>query len=200
MGNSGNKTERLTREAFVKWLQSSALPNLAQLPEWPKGVTKNNYFWSEAVWPSLVLAKSEVFSGEFRAHIAGDSAAIFRYARQNREALRKKWVIRQLISWRLENTRESEQLFKRFVRAYWSRQGKRQASNMVQTVKRDIDIYSASFSLPRGARTAYLAQRFTLSPSGIKAVLKNYNKAYERWSQSKTAYLWVSTNLPAPIK
>jgi hypothetical protein len=196
MGNSVKKTDRPTREAFVKWLQISALPNLEQLSEWPKGVTKDDYFWSEAVWPSRVIVKAEVFSQEFRAHKAGDGTAIFRYAQQNREALRRNWVIRQLISWRLENTPESERLFKKFVRAYWSRQGNRQIINMVQIIKRDIEIYSASLSHPRGTRTAYLANRFGLSSSGIKAVLIHYNKAYERWAESNDAYLWVSTNLP----
>jgi len=188
-----NVQQKPTVEAFVKWLETKALPNLKQLTEWPMGVTKYTYFRSEAVWITRVLATIEEPSALANEHRNGDPKAIFIFAKTNRKALFAKWVQRQLVEWRLTNTKQSKEHFDRFMRAYWSQQGKRTISTMIKIIADDQAIYRDSITWAGKSMVNGLVKRHTVSRDRVKDVLKHYRAAYRWWQKSPDAHLWLTT-------
>lgn len=185
--------EKPTREDFVRWLRDDVNPRLKQLNEWPMGVDEYTYFDSEAVWDVRVLATIEQPSEFAVAHRNGDTEAIFRFAKSNRKALGAKWVLRQLIEWRLTNTPLSKRQFDKFMRAYWSQQGHRRVKTMLDSIEMAQDIFSDSLTWPKGSRVSGLAKKYPAGPDRVKDVLKHYKKAYLRWADTKQARLWLTT-------
>ena len=91
-----------TPEAYLLWLQEAAERLTIQQP-WPKGATRFGYFQSEVCW-SLIPRDDkhydqlsflvEDFESSYRdAHESGDIEAIFEFAKHNREALTRPWVL-----------------------------------------------------------------------------------------------------------
>jgi hypothetical protein len=169
-----------TPELFVKWLRKEVNPRFEQLPEWPMGVGQHTYFDSEAMWPGArVLANIKVPSGLAKAHRNGEPEAIFEFAKSNRKALLAKWVVRQLVEWRISNTSQSERQFNKFMTAYWDKRGRRKIKTMVVSIMRDQAIYSDSLTWPKRvmeSRVTGLADKHGVSKDRVKDVLNIINR------------------------
>ncbi len=191
------KQSEPTPEDFLEWLEKEAVPRLAGMKVWPMGATRFTYFHSEACWNYQVLTTVEIVESEHAdRHISGDRKAIFEFAKSNREALYKDWVVRQLVDWRLCG---EQQLFDKFMRAYWSQQGKRTAGTMLNKIKRDLAIYKDSISVISTSLNKELANKHDIGPNTVKEVLRHYRAAYDWWKASKLSRLFRSTHSPARI-
>lgn len=187
-----------TNMDFVEWCKTVALPRLAQLTQWPIGITRRNYFDSDAVSSYSVVATCEIGKHRFaEAHKNGDSEAIHKFAKVNRMALKEDWVIRQLVAWRLEGTGESKRQFDKFMKTYWQSQGKRSVETNVRVIAEDVAVYADSLLPSKGNLVNALSAKHIMSRDRVKLILKMYRKAYSRWKCSLSAKLWLSTSVPS---
>jgi len=173
-----------TEEEFLTWL-NEAVVLLSQSKPWPKNATRFRYFHSEASWNIRTHVDIEQFESAYKeAHESGDKAAIFEFARDDRESLKREWVIEQLVAWRLSSRAEGKRSFEKFMRAYWSEQGTRKSLTTLDIIKRDQSVYKDSLSWTNGPLIAGLAKKHTMSKDNVKDVLKHYRAAYMQWKSS----------------
>lgn len=194
-----------TPKAFFTWLKE-ATNRLSKQKPWPKGATRFGYFNSEVCWnlrPDLgdsfdrLTFNMEDFESAYKAaHENGDPHAIFEFAKDNREALNREWVVSQLVKWRLSNSTKGKRQFDRFMRAYWSQQGKRSHKNMLSIIRRDQQVYRAfvnqTQSESRKAVLLDLAQKYRMSQDNVKDVVKFYGQFYKRWKSSPDTSIYLS--------
>lgn len=194
-----------TPQAFLSWLKE-AITSLSKLKEWPIGVTRFTYFDSEACWnlrPDLkdtydpLTFSMEDFESSYKAaHELGDPRAIFEFAKDNREALKREWVVSQLVSWRLNPSTQTKKQFDKFMQAYWSQQGKRSHKNMLGIIKRDYQVYrdfvQKYSSESRKSALSKLSDEHRMSTDNTKDVLKFYGQFYTRWKTSRATRLYLS--------
>ena len=180
---------------------------MAALTAWPKGVKRFTYFKSEVCWnltrpddtdyfDRLTIDMDEFESSYKTAHEKGDNKAIFDFAKNNREALNRPWIIRQLVEWRLSESRKSKRRFDRFMQTYWSQQGTRKLKTMMAIIRRDQAVYAASLrhkpTKPKKGLIYDLAERFPMSRDSIRDVLKFYGQYYERWRTLPNTRIYLS--------
>lgn len=191
--------QSLTPEDFIEWLQKEVVPRLERMPVWPKGATRFRYFSSEASWNVRIDFDMEQFESAYKeAHEAGDKVAIFEFAKDDRECLKRKWVIEQLVAWRLSSGGEGKRSFETFMRAYWSQQGTRNSLTTLEIIKRDQSVYKDSLSRTNGPRIAGLAKEHTMSKDNVKDVLKHYRAAFRQWKSSPFRRL-LKSGLISPL-
>lgn len=174
-----------TPKAYLTWLREAA-DRLARHQSWPKGVTRFGYFQSEVCWnisrpeepdhyDRLTFSMDDFESSYKNAHEKGDSKAIFAFAKDNREALTRPWVTRQLVEWRLIDSRKSKRDFDRFMQIYWKQQGTRKSKTMIAIIERDQAVYAAYLrydsTKPKKELIYHLADRFPISRDSIRDVL-----------------------------
>ena len=111
----------------------------------------------------------------------GDTNALLELARDDREALEENWVIAQLLAWRKDGSARAKRNFDRFMRAYWSRQGKRRDKTTLAVIQRDQAIYQGY--VQRGSqqlKTVHvdLANTHKIGVETVKSVIKHYNSFY----------------------
>ena len=188
-----------TPEDFIEWLQKEAVPRLEGMPVWPKGATRFDYFQSEASWNVRIHFDMEQFESAYKdAHESGDKAAIFEFARDDRESIKREWVIEQLVAWRLSSRAEGKRSFEKFMRAYWSQRGTRNRRTTLEIIKRDQSVYKDSLSWTNGPRIAGLAKKHTMSKDNVKDVLKHYRAAFRQWKSSPFPRL-LRSGLSSPL-
>jgi hypothetical protein len=195
-----------TPKAFLVWLREAA-NRLSKQKPWPKGATRFGYFQSEVCWnlsraeqidhyDRLTFSIEDFESSYKSAHEKGDSKAIFAFAKDNREALTRPWITRQLVEWRLDDSRKSKRYFDRFMQIYWSQQGTRKGKTMIAIIRRDQAVYAASLrhdpTKPKKGLLFDLADRFPMSQDSIKDVLKFYGQFYERWRTLPDTRIYLS--------
>lgn len=194
-----------TPRAFLVWLKEAA-SRLAQTKPWPKGATRFGYFKSEVCWnlrPDLeghedrLTFNMEDYESAYKtAHESGDTNAIFEFAKDNREALSRDWVISQLVKWRLSDSAKGKRQFDRFMLVYWTRQGNRTRKTILGIIRRDQRVYKAFVGRDRvlsmKVALSDLSDRYIMSPDSVKDVLKYYGQFYNRWKNSRNTRLYLS--------
>jgi hypothetical protein len=157
------------------------------MPVWPLGLTAFTYLKSAAWWALERGVIVEIIDSPCEAaYKSGDTDAIFRFAKENREALLKDWVVRELVNWRLC---EDKKKFDKFMRAYWTTHGHRSHENTLSTIRLHQCIYRDSLDWTDGPMVRGLAAKHRQGQNTIKLVLKRYSAAYKHWSKSKLTHL-----------
>ena len=174
---------------------------------WPLNIKRFTYFTSELCWRAprpdlegylapLVMSDEQTaqdFESSYKtAHENGDPGAIMEFAKDNREAIGREWVIRQLLEWRLTGTRDSHRQFARFIGHYWNDKGKRSQPKMLEIMKKDQAVYRDSLTWTKGPMISGLAKRHTIGSNDVKDILKAYRAAYDKWKRSRSARVYLS--------
>jgi hypothetical protein len=193
-----------TQQLFLRWL-SEGVERMAALPAWPMGSDQSTYFKSMACWDWSGARIQTVDLREFgdeAAHRRGDQEAIFRFAKDNRDALRHSWVIDQLEEWRFEGTKAAKKNIKRFCTAYQDDCVKRSPAHILENIRRDQRLYrdslSPEFRNHKDTLHSALAAEHGIGVNTVKTILKKYAKAYKWWSQLKEARLYCQGHLSSP--
>lgn len=199
-----------TKTQFIEWLETCQ-QHLASVTLWPLNITRFTYFTSELCWRAprpdlegylapLVMSDEQAaqdFESAYKtAHEGGDSKAIMEFAEDNREAIGREWVIRQLLEWRLSGSREGRKQFDRFIKHYWNDRGKRDQATMLEIIKNDQAVYRDSLSWATRPLILGLARRHTMGQNNVKDILKAYRAAYNKWKRSRSARLYLSLMPP----
>ena len=137
---------------------------------------------------STVEAMEAPYREAHEAEASDDPHAIFEFARDNYYAPLAPWVARQLVAWRLEGTPGAKRKFDRFVRAYWSQQGKRSSRGTLEVIKRDQRIYSAYLrnSGPVDDLIRTLSDEEHIGTETIRQTIKRYRDHHRRWAAGET--------------
>ncbi len=88
---------------------------------------------------------------------------------------------------------ESKRHFDKFMRAYWSQQGKRKATTMLRIIRKDQEVYKESIhrrqrdpNLAKKSLLYDLWQKHHISQDSVKDILKFYGDFCKRWKVSPT--------------
>jgi hypothetical protein len=200
-----NSGAEATEAQFLEWLQE-AVDRLAKTKPWPMNANQYTYFHSEACWnlrPDLENYAEQIiidqcdFESEYRtAYESGDGEAIYEFAKANREAIGRDWVTKQLVAWRLSDSPEGKRQFDRFMRAYWSRQGKRSPGKMLDIIRRDQACYKAFLGRNRNNLQSTFLEQYSethgMSLDSVEEIVKYYNQYYAIWKACPSTRLYLS--------
>ena len=199
-----------TETQFIEWLETCQ-QHLASVPLWPLNITRFTYFTSELCWRAprpdlkeyivpLVMSDEQTaqdFESAYKTdHENGDPEAIMEFGQDNREAIGRPWVIRQLLEWRLSGSRHGRQKFDRFIGLYWNDRGKRTQAKMLETIKKDQAVYKDSLTWTKGPMISGLAKAHITGQNDVKDILKAYRAAYKQWKGSRSTRLYLSLMPP----
>jgi hypothetical protein len=194
------KPRKITRADFLRWLDACH-ERFGSVLHWPLNLTRFTYFQSELCWDaSCAMSHAQAvqdFESSYKAaHEQGDPEAIMEFAKDNREAISRPWVIQQLLAWRLMDSAEGFRLFNRFMRTYYNRKGKRTQARMLEIIKLDTAVYKDSLTWTKGPMRSGLAKRYKYGIDNVKDVLRHYRAAYQRWKADPRTRLILSSNSP----